>query len=340
MALLNLGDLTLEELTEYVRSTGESAFRGKQIFEWIARGAESLDDCTNLSKTLREKLSLAAEIYLPKVHRKLISKLDGTVKFLFELKDGNLVESVVMSYHHGYSICVSSQVGCRMGCTFCASTLNGLVRDLAPYEISGQIIAAQKDMGIEISNVVVMGIGEPFDNYDNIITFLKNINNQAGLGIGWRHITLSTCGLADKIRRFAEEGMPINLALSLHAPEDELRREMMPVAKAFTIEDTLTACDTYFEKTGRRVTFEYALSEKNSSHDCAQKLVKLLKGRNCHVNLIPVNPVRERDYIRSDKKTVSAFMDYLNKNGVNATLRRELGADISASCGQLRNSEI
>ena len=340
MALLNLGDLTLEELTEYMKSIGESAFRGKQIFEWIARGAESLDDCTNLSKALREKLSRDAEIYLPKVYKKLISKLDGTVKYLFELRDGNLVESVVMSYHHGYSICISSQVGCRMGCTFCASTLNGLVRNLTSAEISGQVIAAQKDMGVEISNIVVMGIGEPFDNYDNIIKFLKNVNDPTGLGIGWRHITLSTCGLADKIRRFAGENMPINLALSLHAPEDGLRREMMPVAKAYTIDETLAACDEYFQKTGRRVTFEYALSEKNGSLAQAQKLVELLKDRNCHVNLIPVNPVRERNYVRSDKKSVAAFMDYLNKNGVNSTLRRELGSDISASCGQLRNSEI
>ncbi|MGN1097798.1 MAG: 23S rRNA (adenine(2503)-C(2))-methyltransferase RlmN [Clostridia bacterium] len=338
--MINLGDFTLEELTEYMKSMGEGAFRGKQLFRWINGGAEGLDECTNLSKALREKLSRQAEIYLPKIRRKLISKIDGTVKYLFEMKDGNLVESVVMSYHHGYSICISSQVGCRMGCTFCASTLNGLVRNLAPHEITGQIIAAQKDMGIRISNVVIMGIGEPLDNYDNIIRFLKNVNNPEGLGIGYRHITLSTCGLADKIRQLADEEIPVNLALSLHAPSDELRREMMPVAKAYSIAEVLSACDYYFEKTGRRVTFEYALAEnKNSSMDCARRLAELLKGRNCHVNLIPVNPVKERSYVRGDKKSVTAFMDYLNKNGVNATLRRELGSDINASCGQLRNSE-
>lgn len=339
-SVINLGDMTLPELTEYIKALGESAFRGKQIFEWIAKGAESLDQCTNLSKPLREKLAGQAEIYLPAIGRKLVSALDGTVKYLFRLKDGNTVESVVMSYHHGYSICISSQVGCRMGCTFCASTLNGLVRNLTPHEMTGQIIAAQNDLGIKLSNVVIMGIGEPFDNYDNLIKFLRNVNDPAGLGIGWRHITVSTCGLAEKIKRFAGEGIPVNLALSLHAPDDGLRREMMPVAKAYTIAETLEACDYYFEKTGRRVTFEYALSEKNGSLEWAQKLVRLLKNRNCHVNLIPVNPVRERDYVRTDKKNVSAFAEYLNSHGVNATLRRELGADISASCGQLRNSEI
>ncbi len=337
---LNLGDLTLDELTAYMLSMGEGAFRGKQIFRWISRGAGSLDDCTDLSKKLREKLALNAEIYLPQIRKKMVSKLDGTIKYLFELRDGNLVETVVMSYHHGYSVCISSQVGCRMGCTFCASTLNGLVRGLAPHEIAGQIIAAQRDLGEKISNVVVMGIGEPFDNYDNIIKFLKIINDPNGLGIGWRHITISTCGLADKIRRFAGEGMPVNLALSLHAPDDGLRREMMPVAKAYTIAETLASCDEYFNKTGRRVTFEYALSEKNGSLAHAAALAKLLRHRNCHVNLIPVNPVSERDYVRTDRESVKAFMDYLNNNGVNATLRRELGADISASCGQLRNREI
>ena len=336
----NLGDLTLEELTSYMKSMGEGAFRGKQIFEWISRGAESLDDCTNLSKALREKLGQSAEICLPTVRRKLVSRIDGTVKYLFGLSDGNAIETVVMSYHHGYSVCISSQVGCRMGCTFCASTLGGLVRGLAPNEMTGQIIAAQKDLGIRISNIVIMGIGEPFDNYDNVVKFLKIVNDPAGLGIGWRHITLSTCGLADKIRRFSGEGIPINLALSLHAPDDNLRREMMPVAKAYTIAETLAACDEYFEKTGRRVTFEYALSEKNGNPAQAAALVRLLRDRNCHVNLIPVNPVRERDYVRTGKESVAAFAEYLNKNGVNATVRRELGGDISASCGQLRNGEI
>lgn len=338
--MINLGDFTLDELTEYLKAMGEGAFRGKQLFKWIADGAESLDECTNLSKSLREKLSAEGEIRLPKIRRKLKSAIDATVKYLFELWDGSLVETVVMSYHHGYSVCISSQVGCRMGCTFCASTLNGLVRNLTPGEICGQIIAAQKDLGIRISNIVIMGIGEPLDNYDNIIKFLKNVNDPNGLNIGCRHITLSTCGLADKVKKLADEGMPINLAISLHAPNDGLRREMMPVAKRYTISEILSACDYYFEKTGRRVSFEYALADnKNSSLDCAKQLVGLLKNRNCHVNLIPVNPVKERDYVRGDKKSVARFMDYLNKNGVTATLRRELGSDINASCGQLRNSE-
>lgn len=339
--MINLGDFTLDELTEYMKGRGEGAFRGKQIFRWIAAGASDLGECTNLSKALRDSLSKEAAISLPKIRRKLVSALDGTVKYLFEMSDGALVESVVMSYHHGYSICVSSQVGCRMGCTFCASTLNGLERNLSPGEILGQVIAAQKDLNVRISNIVIMGIGEPLDNYDNVIKFIKNANNPEGLNIGLRHITLSTCGLADKILRLADEGLPINLAISLHAPNDELRREMMPVAKRFTIKEILSACDVYFSKTGRRVSFEYALAEnKNSSLTCAAELVALLKGRGCHVNLIPVNPVRERSYVRGSRKSVMAFMDHLNKNGVTATLRRELGSDINASCGQLRGREV
>lgn len=338
--MINLGDFTLEELTQYITSMGESAYRAKQIFARIARGAESLGECTDLSKALREKIGREAQIYLPKIRRKLKSELDETVKYLFETEDKNFVETVVMSYHHGYSVCISSQVGCKMGCTFCASTLNGLVRNLTAGEICGQIIAVQKDLNIRISNIVIMGIGEPLDNYDNIIKFLKNVNNPHGLNIGYRHITLSTCGLADKIKRLACEGMPINLAISLHAPNDALRREMMPVAKKYTIGEIMEACDFYFEKTGRRVSFEYALADnKNSDRECARQLVDLLKNRNCHVNLIPVNPVKERNYVRGDKKSVNAFCDYLNKHGVTATLRRELGSDINASCGQLRNSE-
>ncbi len=337
---LNLGDLSLDELTAYLQNMGESAFRGKQLFKWIAGGAESLSDCTNLSKGLRARLAEEAEIYLPKIRRRLKSMLDDTVKYLFEMSDGSLVETVVMSYHHGYSVCVSSQVGCRMGCTFCASALNGLERNLAPHEIQGQIIAAQKDMNIRISNIVIMGTGEPLDNYENVIKFMKNVNNPEGLNIGFRHITLSTCGLADKIIRLAGEGLPINLAVSLHAPNDALRRELMPVAKRFTIAEILSACDVYFERTGRRVSFEYALAEnKNSSLGCARELASLLKGRGCHVNLIPVNPVKESSYTRGSKKSIAEFMDCLNKNGINATLRRELGSDINASCGQLRNSE-
>ncbi len=338
--MTNLRDLTIEELTEFLKSMEESSYRGKQLFKWIHCGVESFSECTDLSKTLREKLQKESEITLPKVYRALTSKLDGTVKLLFELNDKNLVESVVMSYRHGYSICISSQVGCRMGCTFCASTLNGLTRNLLPGEIEGQIIAAQKHLGIRISNIVVMGIGEPLDNYVNIVKFLKNVNEPLGLGIGWRHITISTCGLVPEIIRLAKEDMPVNLALSLHAPNDVLRQKMMPVAKAYSIAQIMSACDFYFEQTGRRITFEYALSDTNDSPECAAELVKLLKGRNCHVNLIPINPVKERSYVRSSRERVIMFMDHLNKNGINATMRRELGSDISASCGQLRNAEI
>ena len=338
---MNLGDLTKKELKEYIEKIGESSFRAKQIFKWVHSGIESADEMTNISKALREKLSADFEIYLPRVYKKLVSKIDGTVKYLFELSDGNIIESVVMDYHHGKSICISSQVGCRMGCSFCASTLHGLTRNLTPFEIEGQILRAQKDLGDKISNVVIMGIGEPLDNYDNIISFLKNVNDEDALNIGYRHITLSTCGLADKIYSLADENMPINLAISLHAPNDEVRKKLMPVAKAYSLSKLLGACDYYFDKTHRRITFEYALVKgKNASSEEARELAKLISGKNAHVNLIPVNPVTERDNVRTDEKETIAFQKELEKLGINATIRRELGADINASCGQLRNNEL
>jgi len=338
---MNLGDLTKEQLKEYIVQSGQSAFRTKQIFKWIHSGIESTDEMTDIPLSLRQKLSEDFEIFLPAVYKKLVSKLDGTVKYLFKLSDGNIIESVVMNYHHGKSICISSQVGCRMGCSFCASTLHGLERNLSPFEIEGQILRAQKDLGEKISNVVIMGIGEPFDNYDNIITFLKNVNDETGLNMGYRHITLSTCGLADKIRAFAEEEIPINLAISLHAPTDEVRKNLMPVAKAFSLRELMDACDYYFEKTHRRITFEYALVKgKNASKDEAERLAGLLRGKNCHVNLIPVNPVTERNNIRTNPKETQNFQKALENLGINATIRRELGADINASCGQLRNNEL
>ncbi len=338
---MNLGDLTKKELKEYIEKIGESSFRSKQIFKWVHSGIESADEMTNISKALREKLSADFEIYLPRVYKKLVSKIDGTVKYLFELSDGNIIESVVMDYHHGKSICISSQVGCRMGCSFCASTLHGLTRNLTPFEIEGQILRAQKDLSDKISNVVIMGIGEPLDNYDNIISFLKNVNDEDALNIGYRHITLSTCGLADKIYSLADENMPINLAISLHAPNDEVRKKLMPVAKAYSLSKLLGACDYYFDKTHRRITFEYALVKgKNASSEEARELAKLISGKNAHVNLIPVNPVTERDNVRTDEKETIAFQKELEKLGINATIRRELGADINASCGQLRNNEL
>lgn len=338
---MNLGDLTKEELKEYLSSIGEKPFRAGQIFKWIHQGAESADEMTDISLSLRKKLCEDFEIFLPTVYKKLVSKLDGTVKYLLKLSDGNIIETVVMDYQHGKSICISSQVGCRMGCTFCASTLKGLYRNLTPFEIEGQIIRAQKDMGVKISNVVIMGIGEPLDNYDNVIKFIKNVNDEASLSIGLRHITLSTCGLVDKIYSLAEENLPINLAISLHAPNDESRKELMPVAKAHSLSSLLKACDYYFEKTHRRITFEYALVKgKNSSKEDASELGALLRGRNCHVNLIPVNPVTERNNIRTNKKETIDFQKKLESLGINATIRRELGSDISASCGQLRNNEL
>ena len=338
---MNLGDLTKEQLKEYIVETGQSAFRAGQIFRWIHSGVETVEEMTNIPVSLRQKLGQDFEVFLPQVHKKLVSKIDGTVKYLMRLSDGNIIESVVMNYHHGKSICISSQVGCRMGCSFCASTLHGLRRNLTPFEIEGQILRAQKDLGEKISNIVIMGIGEPLDNYDNIITFFRNINDKDGAEIGLRHITLSTCGLTDKIYRLAEENLPINLAISLHAPTDEVRRNLMPVAKAHSLEKLMEACDYYFEKTHRRITFEYALVKgKNATPQEAKTLAELLKGRNCHVNLIPVNPVTERDNVRTNEKETRAFWKTLEENGINATIRRELGADINASCGQLRNNEM
>lgn len=338
---MNIGDLTKQQLKEYIVEIGQSGFRAQQIFKWIHGGIESAEEMTNIPLALRKKLCEDFEIYLPRVHKKLTSKIDGTVKYLMQLSDGNIIETVVMDYHHGKSICISSQVGCRMGCSFCASTLHGLVRNLTPFEIEGQILRAQKDLGIKISSVVIMGIGEPLDNYDNIISFLKNINDESGVSMGYRHITLSTCGLADRIYSLADEEMPINLAISLHAPNDSVRKNLMPVAKAYSLKKLMAACDYYFEKTHRRITFEYALvKDKNASMEEAEELAELIRGRNCHVNLIPVNPVTERNNVRTNEKETHAFQKKLEALGINATIRRELGADINASCGQLRNNEL
>ncbi len=338
---MNLGDLSFLRLKEYVLGIGENAFRARQIFKWIHSGVQSADEMTNLPKTLREKLKSDFEIFLPQVYEKRVSAVDKTVKYLMRLSDGNIIESVVMDYHHGKSICVSSQVGCRMGCSFCASTLGGLVRNLSPFEIEGQVLSASRDIGERISNIVIMGIGEPLDNYENVVTFLKNVNDERGLNIGMRHITLSTCGIPDKIRQLALTVPEVNLALSLHAPTDEKRRAIMPVARRFSIEEVMGACDFYFEKTHRRVTFEYALVRgKNSSAGDAALLAALLRGKNCHVNVIPVNPVEERGNVRTTPKETKAFLDFLKNNGINATLRRELGPDINASCGQLRNELV
>ncbi|MGM9551195.1 MAG: 23S rRNA (adenine(2503)-C(2))-methyltransferase RlmN [Clostridia bacterium] len=320
---------------------GEAKFRGKQVFSFIQKGVESIDELTSLSKNLRERLKEDAEIFLPKIERKLISQIDGTVKYLMRLSDSNIIETIAMEYNHGISVCISSQVGCAMGCTFCASTLGGKVRNLAPHEMTGQVIRVIKDLGKRVSNIVVMGIGEPFDNYENLMVFLKNINHPDGVNLGYRHITVSTCGIVPKIIDFANEGIPVNLAVSLHAPTDEYRKNIMPIARKYSLDELLKACRYYFEKTGRRITYEYALIEgKNSSDECARLLIELFYKDNCHINLIPVNDVKERGNVRVSKKRVEEFKNMLNKGHVTATVRRELGSDISASCGQLRNSVV
>ncbi len=338
MKLINLKDLTYDELASFVKEAGEPAFRAKQIYNWLYKGAESFGDMSNISKPLREKLSRKAFISVPQIRAKYISK-DGTVKYVWMLSDGEFIESVVMEYNHGKSICISTQVGCNMGCKFCASTVGGKVRNLTPGEIIDQIIFAGKDLSQRISNVVLMGIGEPLDNYDNVIKFLKNAGNHDGLGIGYRHISLSTCGLADKIYDLAEEKMPVTLSLSLHAPTDSLRESIMPVNKKYNIEKVMAASREYVKKTGRRVSFEYTLIHGvNDSTTCANQLADLIKGMQCHVNLIPVNEARE-NMKRSTGENVMKFQQLLLKRGVNATVRRQLGNDIKASCGQLRAKE-
>ncbi|MDO4562863.1 MAG: 23S rRNA (adenine(2503)-C(2))-methyltransferase RlmN [Clostridia bacterium] len=334
---MNLGDLTYSELEKYILSAGESKWRAKQIFSWIARGAASFEEMSDISKPLRMFLAQRFEIYLPQIVYKAVSKADGTVKYLMRMSDGNVIESVVMKYRHGYSICVSSQVGCAMGCTFCASTIGGKMRNLAPHEILGQLTAAARDLSVKISNIVVMGIGEPLDNYHNLMIFLYNVQNEFGVNIGFRHITVSTCGLVDRIRELAQENIPINLALSLHAADDETRRAIMPVAKRYTIAQTLEACDFYFETTHRRVSYEYALiGGVNNSKAHAKKLAELLRGRNCHVNLIRVNPIKEREVEKTSEQDAENFRAILEKHNITTTIRRTLGADIDASCGQLR----
>ena len=332
--MINLKDLTYEELENFIKSEGQPAFRTKQIFTWLYKGAESIDEMTNLSKPLREKLSEKVFVSTPEIRAKYLSK-DGTVKYVWELSDGELIESVVMEYKHGRSICISTQAGCNMGCKFCASTVGGKRRDLTPGEIIDQVIFAQKDLDIRISNIVMMGIGEPLDNYDNVIKFLKNVGHPDGLNIGYRHISLSTCGIADKIIKLADEKMPVTLSLSLHAPTDELRESIMPINKKYNIAQVMAACRHYIDKTGRRVSFEYTLIHgKNDSVRHANKLADLVRGMLCHINLIPVNEARE-NMVRSRKEEIQKFTETLTARGINATVRRQLGADIKASCGQL-----
>jgi 23S rRNA (adenine2503-C2)-methyltransferase len=332
-----LKNLTEEELKEYIKGIGEKAFRATQIYGWIYKGAKSFSDMKNIPKSLQEKLEEIAFIGNLNINLKLVSKLDGTRKYLFELNDGNIIESVMMEYEHGVTVCISNQVGCRMGCRFCASTIDGLVRNLEPWEILDQIIKIQEDIGKRVSNLVLMGSGEPLDNFDNTKQFLKLVNDKNGLNIGYRHITLSTCGVVPKMYELADLEIPINLALSLHSPYDESRKEIMPIANAYSIKEVIDACKYYIKKTNRRVTFEYSLIKGvNDSQEDAKKLASLLKGMLCHVNLIPINKVDERDYEKPDKTYIYKFRDNLQKENIPATIRREMGADINGACGQLR----
>ena len=329
---------TYEQLQEELSGIGEKAFRGKQIYEWLhVRLADSFDEMTNLSKTLREKLEAQYVILPVEPAARQESKLDGTNKFLFRLWDGNMVESVLMRYKHGNSVCISSQVGCRMGCRFCASTIDGLERNLSPSEMLGQIYQIQKMIGERVSNVVIMGTGEPLDNYENFLTFIRLLTDEHGLHISQRNITVSTCGIVPRMYDLAKEKLQITLALSLHGSTQEKRKQLMPVANKYDLQEVLEACDNYFHETGRRITFEYSMVHGvNDTEEDARELSALLKHRNCHLNLIPVNPIKERDFERPDRKNALNFKNKLEKSGINVTIRREMGSDIDGACGQLR----
>ncbi len=335
--MTDIKSMTEEELIAFMTEIGEPKFRGGQIFKWLSRGVRSFDEMTNLSKALREKLAQLCELRNAEMIRKQASRLDGTIKYLWRFPDGNCVESVFMEYKHGNTICISTQVGCRMGCKFCASTIAGLQRNLTPGEMLDQIIAAQLDTGKRVSNIVLMGTGEPLDNYDNVIAFLRLVGHKNGLNIGMRHISLSTCGICDKIKKLAEENLQITLSISLHAPDNETRGKIMPINNRFSVEELISACKYYFSKTSRRISFEYTMIDGVSdTEECARKLAKLLQGFPCHINLIPLNPVSERDLKPSSKKTIEKFTEILTKTGLTVTVRRSLGGDIDAACGQLR----
>ncbi len=339
---IDIKSMNLAELTEFVASIGEKAFRAKQLYQWLhVKQVYAFDDMTNLSKAFREKLDEVSFITDLKQEQVQISQIDGTRKYLFLLEDGNVIESVLMRYKHGNSVCISSQVGCRMGCRFCASTLDGLVRGLRPSEMIDQIYKIGQDIGERISNVVVMGTGEPMDNYDNLLKFITLLTDENGLNISQRNLTVSTCGIVPRMRQLADEKLSITLALSLHASNQKKRLELMPVANKYDIHDVIDACKYYFDQTGRRVTFEYSLvGGVNDTDEDARELSQLIHGMNCHVNLIPVNPIKERDYVQSNAAVIAAFKNKLEKNGINVTVRREMGRDIDGACGQLRKRYI
>ncbi|MBQ6847373.1 MAG: 23S rRNA (adenine(2503)-C(2))-methyltransferase RlmN [Clostridia bacterium] len=338
--MTDIKSLDLSEIENLITEMGEPKFRATQIFKWLHLGVDSFDEMTDISLKLRERLKESCYIASLKIVRRLISRIDGTVKYLYELRDGETIESVLMKYEHGYSLCISTQVGCRMGCGFCATGLGGLVRDLTPSEMLAQITTAQKDQNVRISNVVMMGMGEPLDNFEASVKFLQLVSHPKGLNIGLRHISLSTSGVVTGIEKLSDYGFPITLSVSLHSPFDNIRTDMMPVNKKWNIDALLSACKTYQKKTTRRISFEYALIEgKNDTKECAEELAHKLKGIMCHINLIPVNPVKENDNRSPDKNKILKFKNWLTDLGLNATVRRTLGADINASCGQLRRRE-
>ena len=333
--MIDLKSMTLEELSGFLRSMGEPAFRGRQVFTWLHKGVSSFDEMSNLSKALREKLKEQCILTVPRVAKKQVSARDGTIKYLWQMADGNCVESVLMRYHHGNTVCISSQVGCRMSCAFCASTIAGKVRNLTPAEMLDQVLFTQQDSGAEVSNIVLMGIGEPMDNLDNVLRFLELVNHPDGINIGMRHISLSTCGVIPGIARLAELGLQLTLSISLHAPDSETRSKIMPVNRAYDVEALFAACHEYFRKTGRRISFEYAMIDGVNDHDWQADLIaKRLRGMPGHVNLIPLNEVTESPFRPS--RRMAAFQKQLEAQGITATVRRSLGGDIDASCGQLR----
>ena len=338
---MNLKSLTLTELTALLKEQGEPGFRAKQVYTWLHKGVRSYAEMTNLPQSLRDRLEQQYPICPPKVVRKQVSKLDGTTKYLWELSDGNCVESVLMRYHHGNTVCISTEVGCLMGCAFCASTHGGLVRRLEPFEMLDQVLFSQIDSGLPVSNIVLMGIGEPLDNFDHVMRFLELVNSPEGMNISMRHISLSTCGLVPKIDLLAQKKLQLTLSVSLHAPNDTIRNTIMPVNKAYPIEELIAACRRYYEATSRRISFEYAMIQGvNDTEEAARELLRRMKGLPAHFNLIPLNHVEESPLKPSTRQAVARFQKLLEDGGITATVRRTLGSDIDASCGQLRRKHM
>lgn len=337
----NLLDMSLKELEDLLGTMGQQKFRAKQIYQWLNKGIKDIDEMSNISKELRQALAEKTDLHKLFIEHKLVSKIDGTAKYLFRLSDGNIIESVFMQYKHGNTACISSQVGCRMGCRFCASTGAGFMRNLTAGEMLDQVLTMQTDSGKRIGNIVIMGIGEPLDNYENVTKFLRLVNHPEGLNIGYRHISVSTCGLVPEILQLARENMPITLSISLHAPKDEEREKIMPINRKYSIDKLIEACKIYTEETKRRITFEYALIDGvNDSRNDAVELAHTIKGMLCHVNLIPVNSIKDGVFRKSSKQQIKIFQETLQRFGIEATVRRELGSDINAACGQLRRSVL